>query len=105
MGMWEGGRVGEWEGRTVGKLVGRHCWQSVPLPVFASVSQDVPSMPARAMALCFPACSRPSLIPPSLLLPPPPQVRAAVGGRLRLIVSGGAPLSPESQRFMNICFG
>lgn len=33
------------------------------------------------------------------------KVRAAVGGRLRLIVSGGAPLSPESQRFMNICFG
>lgn len=33
------------------------------------------------------------------------KVRSAVGGRLRLIVSGGAPLSPDSQRFMNICFG
>ena len=33
------------------------------------------------------------------------KVRAAVGGRLRLLLSGGAPLSADTQRFMNICFG
>lgn len=27
-----------------------------------------------------------------------------LGGRLRFIASGGAPLNPETQRFMNICF-
>ncbi|CAI5972403.1 unnamed protein product [Closterium sp. NIES-64] len=32
------------------------------------------------------------------------KVRAAVGGHLRFMLSGGAPLSPDSQRFMNICF-
>lgn len=32
------------------------------------------------------------------------KVRAAVGGRVRYMLSGGAPLSPDTQRFMNICF-
>eukprot|EP00475_Leptophrys_vorax_P021252 TRINITY_DN28970_c0_g1_i2.p1 TRINITY_DN28970_c0_g1~~TRINITY_DN28970_c0_g1_i2.p1 ORF type:complete len:632 (-),score=32.28 TRINITY_DN28970_c0_g1_i2:150-1868(-) len=32
------------------------------------------------------------------------KIRAAVGGRLRYMMSGGAPLSPDTQRFMNICF-
>eukprot|EP00897_Mesotaenium_endlicherianum_P007230 jgi/Mesen1/6535/ME000334S05876 len=33
------------------------------------------------------------------------KIRSAVGGRLRFMMSGGAPLSAETQRFMNICFG
>ncbi|KAG4191347.1 hypothetical protein ERO13_A07G087200v2 [Gossypium hirsutum] len=33
------------------------------------------------------------------------RVRAALGGRLRLMLSGGAPLSANSQRFINICMG
>lgn len=32
-------------------------------------------------------------------------VRAAVGGRVRFMLSGGAPLSGDTQRFMNVCFG
>eukprot|EP00271_Cylindrocystis_brebissonii_P003468 TRINITY_DN1444_c1_g5_i1.p1 TRINITY_DN1444_c1_g5~~TRINITY_DN1444_c1_g5_i1.p1 ORF type:complete len:739 (+),score=146.38 TRINITY_DN1444_c1_g5_i1:183-2399(+) len=32
-------------------------------------------------------------------------VRAAIGGRVRCMVSGGAPLSGDTQRFMNVCFG
>ncbi|KAH9278841.1 Long-chain-fatty-acid--CoA ligase 4 [Echinococcus granulosus] len=32
------------------------------------------------------------------------KVRALVGGRLRLLVSGGAPLSEESHLFTNVCF-
>ncbi|VDD95407.1 unnamed protein product [Enterobius vermicularis] len=31
-------------------------------------------------------------------------IRKMLGGRLRFIASGGAPLNPETQRFMNICF-
>uniref|UniRef100_A0A183C491 long-chain-fatty-acid--CoA ligase n=1 Tax=Globodera pallida TaxID=36090 RepID=A0A183C491_GLOPA len=27
-----------------------------------------------------------------------------LGGNLRIVISGGAPLNPETQRFMNICF-
>ncbi|XP_039021949.1 long chain acyl-CoA synthetase 8-like [Hibiscus syriacus] len=33
------------------------------------------------------------------------KVRAALGGHIRLILSGGAPLSGNSQRFINICMG
>ncbi|CAL8073876.1 unnamed protein product [Calicophoron daubneyi] len=33
------------------------------------------------------------------------KVRALMGGRIRYIVSGGAPLSEDSQLFANICFG
>ncbi|XP_009363157.2 long chain acyl-CoA synthetase 9, chloroplastic [Pyrus x bretschneideri] len=33
------------------------------------------------------------------------KVRAVLGGRLRFILSGGAPLSGDTQRFINICFG
>ncbi|MBA0775493.1 hypothetical protein Gotri_010637 [Gossypium trilobum] len=33
------------------------------------------------------------------------KVRAVLGGRLRFLLSGGAPLSPDTQRFINICFG
>ncbi|XP_078736341.1 LOW QUALITY PROTEIN: long-chain-fatty-acid--CoA ligase 4-like [Lampetra fluviatilis] len=32
------------------------------------------------------------------------KVRATLGGRVRLMLSGGAPLSPQTQRFMNVCF-
>ncbi|TRZ01288.1 hypothetical protein DNTS_030417 [Danionella cerebrum] len=32
------------------------------------------------------------------------KVRALLGGRLRAMLSGGAPLSAATQRFMNICF-
>ena len=32
------------------------------------------------------------------------KIQESVGGKLRLMLSGGAPLAPESQRFMNICF-
>ena len=32
-------------------------------------------------------------------------VRALVGGRLRVIFSGGAPLSPESHQFLRACLG
>ncbi|MFQ6619510.1 hypothetical protein Gotur_000152 [Gossypium turneri] len=38
-------------------------------------------------------------------LSPLDMVRAALGGRLRLMLSGGAPLSANSQRFINICMG
>ncbi|XP_068313148.1 long chain acyl-CoA synthetase 9, chloroplastic-like [Pyrus communis] len=33
------------------------------------------------------------------------KVRAVLGGHLRFILSGGAPLSGDTQRFINICFG
>jgi len=33
------------------------------------------------------------------------KVRALLGGRIRYIVSGGAPLSAESHLFTNVCFG
>lgn len=32
-------------------------------------------------------------------------VRAVLGGRIRFLLSGGAPLSGETQRFINICLG
>jgi len=32
------------------------------------------------------------------------KVRKLLGGRIRMMLSGGAPLSSETQRFMNICF-
>uniref|UniRef100_A0A671M8D8 long-chain-fatty-acid--CoA ligase n=1 Tax=Sinocyclocheilus anshuiensis TaxID=1608454 RepID=A0A671M8D8_9TELE len=32
------------------------------------------------------------------------KVQALLGGRLRVLLSGGAPLSAATQRFMNICF-
>uniref|UniRef100_A0AC35U0Q6 AMP-binding domain-containing protein n=1 Tax=Rhabditophanes sp. KR3021 TaxID=114890 RepID=A0AC35U0Q6_9BILA len=32
------------------------------------------------------------------------KVRRLLGGKLRIILSGGAPLNVETQRFMNICF-
>nr|AJQ20631.1 Long-Chain Acyl-CoA Synthetase [Salvia miltiorrhiza] len=33
------------------------------------------------------------------------KVRAILGGRIRFILSGGAPLSGDTQRFINICLG
>ncbi|KAI3777314.1 hypothetical protein L1987_47114 [Smallanthus sonchifolius] len=33
------------------------------------------------------------------------KIRAILGGRIRFILSGGAPLSADTQRFINICFG
>lgn len=33
------------------------------------------------------------------------KIRAALGGRVRFMLSGGAPLSPDTQRFMQIVFG
>uniref|UniRef100_A0A0N4ZQ01 long-chain-fatty-acid--CoA ligase n=1 Tax=Parastrongyloides trichosuri TaxID=131310 RepID=A0A0N4ZQ01_PARTI len=33
------------------------------------------------------------------------KIKNLLGGKVRLLISGGAPLSPTSQRFMNICFG
>lgn len=32
------------------------------------------------------------------------KVKALLGGHVRMMLSGGAPLSPQTQRFMNICF-
>lgn len=32
------------------------------------------------------------------------KVRALLGGHVRMMLSGGAPLSSSTQRFMNICF-
>ena len=32
------------------------------------------------------------------------KVRAILGGELRMMLSGGAPLSPETEEFMNVCF-
>lgn len=32
------------------------------------------------------------------------KVRALLGGNVRMMLSGGAPLSSATQRFMNICF-
>lgn len=33
------------------------------------------------------------------------KVRAVLGGRIRFILCGGAPLSGDTQRFINICLG
>uniref|UniRef100_A0A1I8GAK1 long-chain-fatty-acid--CoA ligase n=1 Tax=Macrostomum lignano TaxID=282301 RepID=A0A1I8GAK1_9PLAT len=33
------------------------------------------------------------------------KVKYLLGGRVRVMLSGGAPLSTETQRFMNVCFG
>lgn len=33
------------------------------------------------------------------------KVRAILGGRVRFLLSGGAPLSGNTQRFINICLG
>uniref|UniRef100_A0A8C9SZH6 long-chain-fatty-acid--CoA ligase n=3 Tax=Scleropages formosus TaxID=113540 RepID=A0A8C9SZH6_SCLFO len=32
------------------------------------------------------------------------KVKALLGGNIRMMLSGGAPLSPNTQRFMNVCF-
>jgi len=32
-------------------------------------------------------------------------IRAMLGGRVRFVLCGGAPLSSDTQRFMNICLG
>ncbi|XP_061774842.1 long-chain-fatty-acid--CoA ligase 3a isoform X2 [Nerophis ophidion] len=32
------------------------------------------------------------------------KVRSLLGGRVRMMFSGGAPLSPATERFMNVCF-
>lgn len=32
-------------------------------------------------------------------------IRAMLGGHIRFILCGGAPLSSETQRFINICLG
>ncbi|KAM9376854.1 long-chain-fatty-acid--CoA ligase 4 [Pholidichthys leucotaenia] len=32
------------------------------------------------------------------------KVKRLLGGRVRMMLSGGAPLSPATQRFMNVCF-
>ncbi|XP_072361828.1 long-chain-fatty-acid--CoA ligase 4 isoform X1 [Scyliorhinus torazame] len=32
------------------------------------------------------------------------KVKSLLGGNVRLMLSGGAPLSPQTQRFMNVCF-
>uniref|UniRef100_A0A3Q3DIM8 long-chain-fatty-acid--CoA ligase n=1 Tax=Hippocampus comes TaxID=109280 RepID=A0A3Q3DIM8_HIPCM len=32
------------------------------------------------------------------------KIRALLGGRVRVLFSGGAPLSADTQRFMNVCF-
>lgn len=33
------------------------------------------------------------------------KIRLLLGGRVRGMLSGGAPLSQDTQRFINICFG
>jgi len=33
------------------------------------------------------------------------KVRAILGGKIRFVLSGGAPLSGDTQRFINICLG
>lgn len=33
------------------------------------------------------------------------KIRLVLGGRVRGMLSGGAPLSGDTQRFINICFG
>jgi len=33
------------------------------------------------------------------------KVRAVLGGHIRFLLSGGAPLSADTQRFINICLG
>lgn len=33
------------------------------------------------------------------------KIKSALGGHVRGMLSGGAPLSGDTQRFMNICFG
>ena len=33
------------------------------------------------------------------------KVRAVLGGQVRFLLSGGAPLSADTQRFINICLG
>ena len=32
------------------------------------------------------------------------RLRRLLGGRVRMMLSGGAPLSADTQQFMNICF-
>lgn len=32
------------------------------------------------------------------------KIRSLLGGRARVLLSGGAPLSAATQRFMNVCF-
>jgi long-chain acyl-CoA synthetase len=33
------------------------------------------------------------------------KIRSVLGGRVRGMLSGGAPLSGDTQRFINVCFG
>ena len=32
------------------------------------------------------------------------KVKALLGGNVRMMLSGGAPLPPQTHRFMNVCF-
>uniref|UniRef100_A0AC11CWA7 Acyl-CoA synthetase long chain family member 4 n=1 Tax=Ovis aries TaxID=9940 RepID=A0AC11CWA7_SHEEP len=43
-----------------------------------------------------------TVLKPTLMAAVP--VKALLGGNVRMMLSGGAPLSPQTQRFMNVCF-
>lgn len=62
-----------------------------------SQRKNLPAAPSRSPSQHSSSALRPSRLVFG-------KVRSLLGGRTRVLLSGGAPLSAATQRFMNVCF-